>query len=134
MASSARPGNRTAVALRGVMAIVIAVAANSFLLTALLLSGAVEPFEPLSYPSVVSLTALGVGGATVVYWLVARWKATPDTWFLAVALVVLVISFIPAIGWFLTDPAGSLDGVVVLMSMHVVAAVVAIAVLTDLGR
>lgn len=122
------------VAIRGAQAIVIAVIANTFLLSAVLLAGVVEPFEPLEYPSVVVLTALGVLGATVVYWLLVQWKPDPDQYFVWVAVVVLLVSFIPDIGLLLGDPAATIPGVAVLMAMHTIAAAVSIAVLTEFVR
>lgn len=123
-----------AIALRGAQAIVIAVIANTLLLSAILLSGVVEPFEPLNYASVVVLTALGVLGATVVYWLLVQWKPNPDQYFVWIAVVVLLVSFIPVIGLLLRDPAATIRGVAVLIAMHTVAAAVSIGLLTELGR
>lgn len=122
------------VAIRGAQAIVIAVIANTFLLSAVLLAGVVDPFEPLEYPSVVVLTALGVLGATIVYWLLVQWKPDPDQYFVWVAVVVLLVSFIPDIGLLLRDPGATILGVAVLMAMHTIAAAVSIAVLTEFLR
>lgn len=123
-----------AIALRGAQAIVIAVIANTFLLSAILLTGVVEPFEPLNYASVVVLTALGVLGATVVYWLLVQWKPNPDRYFVWIAIILLIVSYIPDIGLLARDPAATILGVGVLMVMHTIAAAVSIAILTDLGR
>ena len=122
------------VAIRGAQAIVIAAIANTFLLSAVLLAGVVEPFEPLEYTSVVVLTALGVLGATIVYWLLVQWKPNPDQYFVWIAVILLLVSFIPAIGLLLRDPAATIPGVAVLMAMHTIAAAVSIGLLTELGR
>lgn len=122
------------VAIRGAQAIVIAAIANTFLLSAVLLAGVVDPFEPLEYTSVIVLTALGVLGATLVYWLLVQWKPNPDQYFVWIAVVVLLVSFIPVIGLLLRDPAATIRGVAVLIAMHSVAAAVSIGLLTELGR
>ena len=122
------------VAIRGAQAIVIAAIANTFLLSAVLLAGVVEPFEPLEYTSVVVLTALGVLGATIVYWLLVQWKPNPDQYFVWIAVILLLVSFIPAIGLLLRDPVATIPGVAVLMAMHTIAAAVSIGLLTELGR
>lgn len=122
-----------AVAIRGAQAVVIATIANTFLLSAVLLVDAVTPFEPLDYPSVVVLTALGVLGATVVYWLLVQWKPNPDEYFVWIAVVVLLVLYIPAIGLLVRDPAATIPGVAVLMTMHTIAAAVSIGFLTELG-
>ena len=88
--------------------------------------------EPLSTGPVVLFTALGVVGATVVYGVLARFRETPDRLFTGIAAVVLVLSLIPDVTYAPTLPGATTLGVTVLAIMHVTAALVAVAVLTDL--
>ncbi len=131
--ASKYPDTRT-VALRGVGALVVAVLANGILLTVVLQTNAVQRFQPLNYTSVIVLTSVGLLGATVVYWLLVQWKRDPDRYFAWIAIIVLVVSFIPDVGLLYVDPQATIAGVVVLMAMHAIAAGVAIGVLTELGR
>lgn len=89
-------------------------------------------FQPLSDPrSTVSLTLIGVGGAAYVYHRVRRRGGDPRPAFLRFALLALLISFIPDIALLVSDqPGATFTSVTVLMSMHVVAALIAVGVLT----
>lgn len=127
------PDTRT-IALRGIGAIVVALVANLALLTAVLQTAAVPRFQPLNYISVVTLTTLGLLGATLVYWLLVQWKPDPDRLFAWIAGIILVVSFLPDIGLLYVDPQATVPGVLVLMAMHVIAAAVAVGMLTELGR
>lgn len=115
---------------RGVLAVVLVVVANAVVTLAATAVGVAPGFRPLSLPSVLLLSTLGVVGATVAYWLLVRRAANPDRTFVRLAAVVLVLSFLPDVGLLVGDPAATVPGVVVLMAMHVVAAVVSVAVLT----
>ncbi len=88
-------------------------------------------FQPLSSPgSTVFLTSIGVGGAAYVYHRVRR-RAGAKPAFLRFALLALLLSFIPDVFLLATDqPGADFTSVTVLMSMHVVAAVIAVGVLT----
>ena len=121
------------VLIRGIAAVVVSAVANAVLLAAVLESGAVQPFSELAYPRVVVLSALGAAAATIVYWFIAQRRANPDRLFVLVALVALVLSFVPDIGLLATRPDATVPGVVVLMAMHVVVAAVCIALLTERG-
>lgn len=124
------PTTRTVV-IRGVAAIFLALLVNVTLLTIVLQGGVVPRFRPLDYTSVVTLTTLGVLGATVVYWLLVQWKPEPDRLFAWIAGILLVVSFLPDIGLLYIDPQATVPGVLVLMGMHVIAAIVAVGMLTD---
>ncbi len=128
---SERSVGRRDIATRGAVAVVGAVLANVLLLAVVLASGAVRPFDPLQYAPVALFTAAGAVAATVVYGFLAARRADPDAAFVRIAVAVLVVSFLPDLGLLYVDPAATPAGVVVLMLMHVVAAVVIVAVLTD---
>ncbi len=125
---------RSVLARRGLLAVVLSVLANGLVLSLVLASGAVQPFAPLSYPSVLFLSGAGAAGATLVYGLLSTRVENPDRTFLRVAVAVLVVSFIPDIGLLFGDPQATIPGVLVLMAMHVVVAGVCVGTLTRLGR
>ncbi|KTG20244.1 DUF6069 family protein [Haloferax profundi] len=130
---TARP-TRSVLARRGLTAVALSLVANALVLTLVLASGAVQPFTPLSYPPVMFLSAVGAIGATLVYGLLSSRVENPDRTFLQVAIVVLVLSFVPDIGLLFGDPQATVAGVLVLMVMHVVVAAVCVGVLTEIGR
>lgn len=132
--STARGPDTRTIVRRGITAIVVAVVANVLVLTAVLQTGAVPRFQPLNYTAVVFLTTTGLLGATVVYWLLVQWKPAPDRLFVWIAGIILLVSFVPDLGLLTVDPQATIPGIAVLMAMHVIAAVVAVGVLTELGR
>jgi hypothetical protein len=89
-------------------------------------------FLALANPgSTAFLTVIGVGGAAYVYSWVRRRGGDPRPAFVRFALLALLLSFIPDIGLLLSgQPGATATSVPVLMSMHVVAAAIAVAVLT----
>ncbi|MDG5775586.1 DUF6069 family protein [Haloarculaceae archaeon H-GB2-1] len=116
---------------RGVVALVLAVVAN-LVVTAVGRTAAIAPeFPPLSYRPVALFTALGVVGAVVVYALLRRVTARPDRNFAVVAAVVLVVSLVPDVTFAPTLPGATTAGIGALMLMHVLTAVICVAVLTD---
>ena len=117
-------------AKRGGIAVVLSVVANLVLLQAVLVPELVQQFEPLNIGPVALFSALGAVGATVAYAVIDRLSETPDRTFTAVAVVVLVLSFVPDIALLQADPAATVPAVVVLMVMHVVVAVVCVVSLT----
>jgi hypothetical protein len=119
-----------AIARRGALAVVLSVAGNALLLAAILASNAVAPFMALAYGPVIVLSLLGALGATVVYAVLARRVSNPDHTFLRVAAVALLLSFVPNVALFLSDPAVTLGVLLGLASMHVVAAVASVGALT----
>ncbi|WP_416838653.1 DUF6069 family protein [Haloferax sp. DFSO52] len=131
--STARP-TRSVLARRGLTAVVLSVVANALVLTLVLASGAVQPFAPLSYPSVLFLSGAGAVGATLVYGYLTMRVENPDRTFLRVALAVLVVSFLPDFGLLIGDPQATVPGVLVLMAMHVIVASVCVGTLTKIGR
>ena len=117
------------VLLRGGLAAVLAVLANVGLVLGVGVLDIDPGFRALTVPPVALLSALGAGGATVVYWLLRRYASDPDRTFVRVAAGVLLISFVPDVALLAVDPAATPLAVVVLVAMHVVVAVVSVGLL-----
>jgi hypothetical protein len=87
----------------------------------------------LSPGPVTFWTVMGAVGATLVFALLRRLSRNPDLAFLIVAIVALLISFIPDWWVWETKPpmfkGVTLGGIYALMAMHVVAAVIITGVL-----
>lgn len=86
-----------------------------------------EAFVPLGIPRVVFLTVVGAALATVTYAIVDRVSSDPEPAFVKVAVIALVLSFIPDILLLVNPsavPGTTTLGVLVLMVMHVVAAAI----------
>ncbi|WP_227355932.1 DUF6069 family protein [Haladaptatus salinisoli] len=82
----------------GVLAAVTATVVNALVrLVAIMLLDVPRGFAPLGWGPVINTTVAGVLGATVVYGLLTRISKYPDRGFLRIALVVLLLSFIPLI-------------------------------------
>jgi hypothetical protein len=118
------------VARRGAVAVAVAVAANAVLVAGADLAGVAPGLAALDYAPVTVLTVAGVAGATAVYGLLTRVVAAPDRAFVAVAAVVLVLSFVPTALVVPADPAATTAGVVLLGVAHVPPAVAAVLALT----
>ncbi|MDZ5812564.1 DUF6069 family protein [Halorubrum sp. AD140] len=119
------------VPVRGGLAVVLAVLANVGLVLGVDALGIAPEFQALTIPPVAFLSALGAGGATVVYWLLGRYVNDADRTFVRVAAGVLLLSFVPDVALLAIDPAATPLAVVVLMAMHVVVAVVSVWVLVS---
>ncbi|WP_338034871.1 DUF6069 family protein [Halococcus hamelinensis] len=117
------------VPVRGGLAVVIAVLANVVLVLGVDALGIAPAFRALTIPPVAFLSALGAGGATVVYWLLGRFVSDADRTFVRVAVGVLLLSLVPDLALLAIDPAATLLAVIVLMAMHVVVAAVSLWVL-----
>lgn len=130
-------GQLRGIGIRAALAIGCALLANVILgWLATLIFDIPEAFPPLAGPApAIFFTLVGMVGAVAVYALLRRVSAAPDRTFRRVALVVLLLSFIPDL-MLLTEgaaeavPGVTLAGVVTLMVMHVVAAVSAVHFLT----
>ena len=92
-------------------------------------SPSVPVLRALTIPPVAFLSALGAGGATVVYWLLGRFGSGVDPTFVRVAAGALLLSFVPDVALLALDPAATPLAVVVLMAMHVVVAAVSVGLL-----
>lgn len=122
------------VPVRGGLAVVLAVLANAVLVVGVGALDLAPEFRALTLPPVAFLSALGAGGATVVYWLLGRYVKEVDRTFLRVAGAVLVLSFVPDVALLAIDPAATVLGVVVLILMHVIVAGVSVGTLVYWGR
>ncbi|WP_435318509.1 DUF6069 family protein [Haloarchaeobius sp. TZWSO28] len=113
--------------VRVALVLVLAMVGNAILL-AIAQSLSVAPgFQPLAYPPVLFLTAVGAAGAAVVYWGLTRRVEDPERTFTRIVVAVLALSFIPDFALLVEDPNATPAGVVVLMAMHVVVAVACVA-------
>lgn len=117
-------------AKRGGIAVVLSVVANLVVLQAVLVPELVQGFEPLNVGPVALFSVLGAVGATVSYGVVDRFSEAPDRTFVVVAVVVLLLSFVPDVLMLQSDPAATAPAVAVLMVMHVVVAAACVASLT----
>lgn len=116
-------------AKRGGLATVVATVVNAAIVLAVPPAIDHPPYAPLSLGSVALFTVLGVVAATAVYAVILRLSARPERTFLAIAAVVLLLSFVPDLTFAGELPGATSAGVALLMVMHVVAAVVAVTVL-----
>jgi hypothetical protein len=94
------------------------------------------PLHALSIPTVTALTVIGTIGAIIVYAIMRAFMVRPNMSFIWIAVVVLIISFIPdylIIGK-TSGPfaGGTVESALVLALMHVVAAVIIVYALTKL--
>ena len=92
-------------------------------------------FQPLTTPAVASGTIIGMIAATVVFARTAQTRPDPIRAFLAIAIAGLFLSWLPVLAIWVTavfhDTTGA--GILSLMSLHVVAAACAVAILTRFG-
>jgi hypothetical protein len=119
------------VPVRGGLAVVLAVLANVGLVLGVDALGIAPGFRALTIPPVAFLSAVGAGGATVVYWLLGRYVSDADRTFVRVAAGVLLLSFVPDVALLAIDPAATPLAVVVLVAMHVVVAAVSVGVIVS---
>jgi hypothetical protein len=92
-------------------------------------------FTPLRTPSVASFTIVGVTGAVLVFALLTRLRPNPVPAFRQVAAVGLVISWAPDLLVWATRafPGTTGPAVLSLMTLHVVAAGLAVLLLGQYG-
>jgi len=123
------------IALRGLVAAVVAALLNAALVPVARMLAIAPGFEPIAYPPVVFLTVLGVLAGTAVFAAVTRLSTTPGAHFTQLAMVALALSVVPDVVLLFADENATVPGVLVLVLMHVVAAVVAVRVLVrGVGR
>jgi hypothetical protein len=119
----------TAIALA--IAVPIDLAIEAFARQAFAVPPAFEPFQG----TVAPYTAGGVilGGA--VYALVRRFVRDPDRVYVRVAVVALVLSWIPDVALLVIhDPGATVPAVASLMVMHAAAALIAVTLLVRMNR
>ena len=97
--------------------------------------GVPAAFTPLSTPGVASLTIAGMIGATLLFGWVARAQPDPRRTFVLIATAGLVVSWLPDLGIWATAvfPGTTTTGILSLMTLHVVAASLAVATLLRFG-
>jgi hypothetical protein len=121
----------------GPLTIIAAVVANQIVhLLALSLFNISPEFPPLQAGTPIAFTIMGVLGAVIVFAIIGRLSRRPIRLFRMIALIVLVLSFIPDIALLVTGaiPGTSLVAVGTLAVMHVVAWAVTVWMLTTLAR
>jgi hypothetical protein len=121
----------------GPLAIVASVIANQIVhLLALSLFNISPDFPPLQFGPPIMFTIMGVLGAVIVYAIVGRLSRRPIRLFRVIALIALVLSFIPDIGLLTSNmlPGTSLIAVGTLAVMHIVAWAITVWMLTTLAR
>jgi len=120
-----------------VAAIVSAIGNIALMLVTISSLGAAETFIPLTLPPIIIWSFIGAFGAIGVYSLIRKSSATPDRTFTIVAVVVLVLSFIPDIVLVNVSEGpfgGATTGaIVVLMVMHVISFFVVVPMLRKLA-
>jgi hypothetical protein len=91
-------------------------------------------FTALQPAPVASLTVLGVTGAVLVFAALTRLRPDPVRAFTVVATIGLLISWVPDLALYATGaPGTTLAGILSLMSLHVVAAGLAVFLLGRYG-
>jgi hypothetical protein len=92
-------------------------------------------FQPLTTPAVASLTIIGMIAATGAFAWAAHARPDPIRTFLVIATVGLFLSWLPDIGIWVTAVFHGTTGagILSLMTLHVVAAGCAVAILTRFG-
>jgi hypothetical protein len=127
--SSARSGLWRAAGIALILAIVINEALR---LAAVALLGINPGFLPLTATGpVIMFTAIGVLGATLVYWITTRLSKNPGQLFRTIAWVVLGLSFVPNILTGLNPQSAPFPGVtwaaiITLMVLHLPPALLSI--------
>jgi Family of unknown function (DUF6069) len=121
----------------GPLAIVAAVVANQIIrILAVSLFNISPEFPPLQPGPPLMFTVMGVLGAVIVFAIVGRLSRRPIRLFRTIALIVLVLTFLPDIGLLMTGamPGTTPVAVGTLATMHVVAWAITIWMLTTLAR
>jgi len=121
----------------GPLAVLASVIANVLVsITTVALVGISPEFEPVHLRPVIGFTVVGVLGAVLVFALVAHFSRRPVRLFRRIALVVLLLSFMPDLSLLNASPyAGTtVQSVIALMLMHMVAWLISVSLLTTLTR
>jgi hypothetical protein len=121
----------------GPLAIVAAVIANQIVrIIAVSLLNISPEFPPLQIGPPIMFTIMGVLGAIIVYAIIGRLSRRPIRLFRVIALIVLVLSFLPDIGLLTSNmmPGTTPAAVLTLASMHVVTWAITVWMLTTLAH
>ena len=128
--------SRTRLVVVGAVLVLVATAAELLLAIVLRAVFAVPAgFSPLAAPAVATMTVVGMIGATVVFGWMAGARQDPRAAFVRIALVALVLSWVPDLGIWITGvfPHTTGAGIISLMALHPVAAGFAIGILYRFG-
>ena len=118
------------IVLATVMALVIAVPLDLAIEAIARQLFAVSPDFPPFQGSVAPYTAGGVILAGIAFAVVQRFVRNPDRAYVRLAMVALVLSWIPDIALlFINEPGVSVPAVAALMPMHAVTAAIVVALL-----
>ena len=92
--------------------------------------------ESLRIGAVILLTIVGVVGAVAVFAVISKWARRPVQLYLKIAVVALLLSWVPDIDILISEPyrGTGVDSVGTLMSMHAVVAVITVTLLIKLTR
>ena len=121
----------------GPLTILAAVLANvAFVAVANPLFGVAPDFPALTKDAVAAFTAVCVLLAVLVFALVARFSRRPISLYRRIAIIALILSFIPdvALGVLPNPVPVGVREVLLLMATHVIAAAVTVGLLTSLTR
>jgi hypothetical protein len=123
-------------ALVGIATVIAAVAAN---LVVYFIGGAIVDYDPAfvvlaTSGGTIIFTVVPAIVAVIVYAILLRTTSNPERTFTILAVIVLVLSWIPDLTYIPTVPGSSPPQTAVLMVMHAVAAVVIVTMLTNLVR
>ena len=121
----------------GLLAVIASVIVNAIIVTiARGLFNVPQEFPPFTFPQFTFLTVAGVAGATIVFAVVGRFAKRPIRTFTWIAVVALILSWIPDFGLLAARPfpGTTIQSVGTLMFMHVTTAAICVGLLTTLGR
>jgi hypothetical protein len=119
----------------GLLLVAAATLVNGLVQAAALALLPVDPgFMPLQSPVYVPFTIVGAGAGVLTYAALVRFTRRPITTFRIVALVVLVLSYLPDLGLFSMMPGATAGTVGALMLMHTLTAAIVVGGLTTFTR
>lgn len=120
----------------GPLVIAAALVANSVIREIALALFEVSPaFHHLRWGHLLSVTAVAVGAAVLVFAIAIRYARRPIRLYRRIAAVVLALSLIPDAAMFFADaPDHNPAAIIALMSMHVVDAAICVGLLPALTR
>ena len=115
---------------RGAVAVVAAIVAAAVVRTAAVSLGVPATADPMQLDPILTSSAVGAAGATVVYGVLTRVSARPNRDFVVVAAVVLLLSLVPVVT-VASGLAGVTMGVLLTLALlHLAVAGVSVAILT----
>jgi len=120
----------------GVLTVVLSVTANAVIRTIARAAFDVpDEFPPFTWGQFTFLTVAGVAGATITFAIIGRLSRRPVRAFTGVAVIALILSWLPDIGLLAARPypGTSVQSVGTLMFMHLVTAAITVGLLTRLG-